>query len=432
MDEFGQLEELDKRHFLHPTSSIQQQQDMGPSFIFKEGRGIYLEDIKGNVVIDGMSSLWNVNVGHGRTELGDVAKEQMAKLAYSSCFGTFSNEPAIRLSASLAALAPGDLQATFFTSGGSEANDTAYKLARHYWILKGKPERKKIISRTKSYHGVTMGATSATGLQPFREFTSSLAPDFFHVAHFNSSALRKLIEAEGPDTIAAFIAEPIQGAGGVHIAPENYFKEVKNICVEYGILFLTDEVITGFGRTGKWFGIEHYGVTPDMMCFAKGVSSGYAQLGGVMLSEQIHEEFKKLSTGTLLHGYTYSGHAMACGVALKNIELVEKENLIENAKTMGEKLLAGLKQIQGKRKIVGEVRGLGLMAAIEFIDKNRKSPVSPLIVNEAAKRGLICRSVLFDGQDTIVIAPPLIIKSEEVVKVIRILDDSIHEIESNE
>jgi putrescine---pyruvate transaminase len=432
MDDIRELEELDKNHFLHPTSSIQQQQDAGPSFIFKEGRGVYLEDVKGKIVIDGMSSLWNVNVGHGRSEIGEVAKEQMTKLAYSSCFATFSNEPAIRLSAKLAELASSDLMATFFTSGGSEANDSAYKLARHYWMLKGKPERKKIISRTKSYHGVSMGATSATGLKPFREFSSSLAPDFYYVDHVEPVMLRELIEAEGPETIAAFIAEPVQGAGGVHIAPATYFKEVKEICVENEILFITDEVITGFGRTGKWFGIEHYGVTPDMMCFAKGVTSGYAQLGGVMLTEQIHEEFKKLSTGTLLHGYTYSGHAMACAVALKNLELIETENLIGNAESMGKELLAGLMWIQANHKIVGEVRGLGLMAAIEFVDEDQKkfqTPVSPLIVNEAAKRGLICRSVIFDGQDTIVIAPPLIITKEEIGNLIRILDDSIKEIE---
>ena len=432
MDGIDKLEQLDKKHFLHPSTSIRQQQDDGPSFIFKKGKGIYLEDVRGKRVIDGMSSLWNVNVGHGRSELGEAAKEQMTKLAFSSCFSTFSNEPAILLSAKLAEMAPGDLSVTFFASGGSEANDSAYKLARHYWLIKGNPERKKIISRTKSYHGVSMGATSATGLKPFRDFTSSLAPDFYHVDHFDCAKLCELIESEGSETIAAFIAEPVQGAGGVHIAPATYFKEVKDICLKYGILFITDEVITGFGRTGKWFGIDHYGVTPDMMCFAKGVTSGYAQLGGVMLSEQIHEEFKKLSTGTLLHGYTYSGHAMACAVALKNIELIEKENLVDHAEAMGRELLVGLEWLQGNRKMIGAVRGLGLMAAIEFVDEDQKKfqiPVSPLIVNEAAKRGLICRSVIFDGQDTIVIAPPLIINKEEIGNLIRILDDSIREIE---
>jgi putrescine---pyruvate transaminase len=431
LNDVQQLEELDKKHFLHPTSPIKQQQESGPSFIFKEGRGIYLEDYKGNVVIDGMSSLWNVNVGHGREELAEVAAEQMKKLAFSSCFATYSNEPAIRLAAKLAQLTPGDLTTTFFTSGGSEANDTAYKLARHYWILKGAPEKKKIISRTKSYHGVSMGATSATGLKPFRDFSSSIAPDFLHVDHFSTDALRERILIEGPETIAAFIAEPVQGAGGVHIAPDDYFKEIREICDFYDILFITDEVITGFGRTGEWFGMNHYGVTPDMMCFAKGVTSGYAQLGGVILSEKMHQDFSDFSSGTLLHGYTYSGHPMACAVALKNIEIIERENLVRHAKEAGDLLLEGFKWIQSERKIVGNVRSLGLMGAIEMIKAREAKSKSPLIVNEAAKRGLICRSVVFDDQDTLVFAPPLTIKKKEIEKMMTILNDTIKSIEES-
>ncbi len=178
-----------------------------------------------------------------------------------------------------------------------------------------------------------MGATSATGLKPFRDFTNSIAPDFYHVDGSSIEELRKVIEQEGPETIAAFIAEPIQGAGGVNLPPEGYFKEVREICNEYGILMVTDEVITGFGRTGTYFGIEHFGVVPDMMCFAKGVTSGYAQLGGVVLNDKMHQDFIALSKGTLLHGYTYSGHPMACAVALKNIEIIERENLIEKLET---------------------------------------------------------------------------------------------------
>ncbi|WP_394138277.1 aminotransferase family protein [Cytobacillus oceanisediminis] len=424
---YQELAELDKNHFLHPTSPIQQQQEQGPAFIFKKGEGVYLEDIKGNRVIDGMSSLWNVNVGHGRTELGQAAMEQMSQLAFSSCFATFSNEPAIRLAAKIADIAPGDLSATFFTSGGSEANDTAYKLARHYWILKGQPSKKKIISRKKSYHGVAMGATSATGLKPFRDFTNSLAPDFYYTENLSAEALRETIEAEGPETIAAFVAEPIQGAGGVHIAPEGYFQEVRKICSEFDILFITDEVITGFGRTGKMFGMEHYGVAPDMMCFAKGVTSGYAQLGGVVFSKAMFEDFKELSAGTLLHGYTYSGHPMACAVGLKNIEIIENENLIENSGKMGEELLKGFKWIQGERELVSEVRALGLIGAVEL--KSDKGQFAPAVVAEAAKRGLICRSVIFDGMDILVFAPPLTINKQEINSLVEILHDSIFAVE---
>ncbi|WP_050184009.1 aspartate aminotransferase family protein [Domibacillus robiginosus] len=430
-----ELRELDKKHFFHPTSAIQQQQEQGAAFVFTEGKGIHLYDITGKKVIDGMSSLWNVNIGHGREELGKVAMDQMSKLAFSSSFATFSNEPAIRLAAKLAQIAPGNLSATFFTSGGSEANDTAYKLARHYWLLKGQPERKKIISRTKSYHGVSMGATSATGLKAFRDFTTSLAPDFLYVDNRSPESLRSLIEAEGPETIAAFIAEPVQGAGGVHVVPDNYFQEIRQICDDYDILFITDEVITGFGRTGKYFAMEHYGVAPDMMCFAKGVTSGYAQLGGVMVSERIYKDFTTLSRGTLLHGYTYSGHPMACAVALKNLEIIEQEHLIGNAAKRGEELLAGLEEIQKERNIISKVKGLGLMCGIE-IAKDRKLnevfeiPLSPSIVAEAAKRGLICRSVVLDGQDIVVFAPPLTITKEEIINMIQILNESIGVVEA--
>lgn len=428
-----ELSELDKKHFVHPTSSISQQQENGPSFIFTEGKGIYLTDITGKKVIDGMSSLWNVNVGHGREEIAQVAYKQMSKLAFNSCFSTFSNEPAIRLATKIASLAPGDLNAVFFTSGGSESNDTAIKLARHYWLLKGMPNRQKIISRTKSYHGVAMGATSATGLKPFRDFTNSIAPDFYYVEGSSIEALRAAIKQEGPETIAAFIAEPVQGAGGVNIPTESYFQEVRKICDEYGILMIADEVITGFGRTGTFFGMEHYGVTPDMMSFAKGVTSGYAQLGGVILSDKIHNDYIKLSKGTLLHGYTYSGHAMSCSVALKNIEIIERENLVENSRLMGIEMLNGFKYLQRKHQIVGNVRALGLIGGMAIVkDKNTgegfETQVTPKIVEEATKRGLILRAVTFD-QDTLVFAPPLIINKKEIERMIEILDEAITAVE---
>lgn len=432
---YQELAKLDKKHFLHPTTSIKQQQENGPEFIFVEGKGVRLYDLKGRSAIDGLSSLWNVNIGHGREEIAEAAYQQMKTLGYSSCFASFSNEPAIKLAAKLAEIAPGNLSAVFFTSGGSESNDTAYKLARHYWILKGQPERQKIISRSQSYHGVAMGSTSATGLKPFRDFTNSLAPDFHYVDHFSPEALRQKIEEEGSETIAAYIAEPVQGAGGLHIAPEGYFQEIRTICDEYGILFITDEVITAFGRTGAYFGMDHYGVAPDMMCFAKGITSGYAQLGGVMISEDMHKDFMELSEGTLLHGYTYSGHPMACAVALKNLEILERENLIENSRLMGKEMLKGFQQIQSARKIVGDVRGLGLMGAVEFV-KNKQTnerfeePVAPKVVSEAAKRGLICRSVVFDHQDTLVFAPPLIINQEEINEMITILNEAIEAAET--
>ncbi len=328
------LTELDKKHFIHPTSSIKQQQENGPKLMIEKGDGIYLTDRNGKTYIDAMSSLWNVNIGHGRKELADAASAQMQKLAYSSAFATFSHEPAILLAEKIASLAPGDLQAVFFTSGGSESNDTAFKLARHYWKIQGKPEKRTIISLKRGYHGVAAGSTSATGIPEFWEMAGHMMTGFSHAGtHYEKTAdaaiqsLHELIEKQGADKIAAFIAEPVQCSGGVLIPPDNYFTEIRRLCDEHDILFIADEVITGFGRTGKMFGIENYGVVPDMMTFAKGVTSGYIQLGGVIVSEKIHNMMKEKSEGTLFHGFTYSGHPTAAAVALKNIEIIEKEGL---------------------------------------------------------------------------------------------------------
>ncbi|MDY0404989.1 aspartate aminotransferase family protein [Virgibacillus sp. 179-BFC.A HS] len=368
------LAALDQKHFIHPTSSIQEQQVSGPKAIFSRGEGIYLFDRDGNKYIDAMSSLWNVNIGHGRGEIAAVAKEQMEKLAYSSAFATFSHEPAIRLAAKLASLAPGDLNAVFFTSGGSESNDTAIKLIRHYWKLQGKAKKKKIITLKRAYHGVAAASTSATGIPEFWEMAGHLTTGNIHVANpYMSTAtqaitnLQETIETEGAENIAAFMIEPVQGSGGVLIPPDDYLRDVRRVCKDNDILFVADEVITGFGRTGKMFGVQNWGIQPDVMTFAKGVTSGYLPLGGVMVSDKIHEIFKEKSTGTLFHGFTYSGHPTATAIALKNIEIIEREHLIQHAQKMGELLLKGLQTIRGKLAIVGDVRGIGLLAALELV-----------------------------------------------------------------
>lgn len=433
------LIELDKKHFIHPTSSIKQQQEQGPAFIFTEGEGIYLKDIEGRKVIDAMSSLWNVNIGYGRKELGEAAQQQMDKLAFSSAFSTFSHEPAIYLAEKLAQLAPEGLNAVFLTSGGSESNDSAFKLARHYWKLKDQPERKKIISRKRAYHGVSSGSTSATGIPEFWNMAGLLSTDFIHAdTPYELStgeavaSIRNLIESEGPETIAAFMAEPVQGAGGIVIPADDYFKAIRDLCDEYGILFIADEVITGFGRTGKMFGLENWNVIPDMMTMAKGVTSGYIPLGGVMISDEIHETLKERSTGTLFHGFTYSGHPTACAVALKNIEIIESEHLVENSRKMGEEMLKGFRWIKDKIDIIGNVRSLGLLGAIELVEdpatnKRFKASlkVAPKVVRDLAERGMICRAVTYDGTDIITFAPPLIVNKEQIDKMIEIFHDSV-------
>ncbi|MEC5423267.1 aspartate aminotransferase family protein [Virgibacillus sp. C22-A2] len=447
----SELSELDKKHFLHPTSSIKMQQESGPAYIFVKGRGIYLEEISGETFIDGMSSLWNVNIGHGREELGRVANEQMNTMAFSSAFSTYSHEPAIRLAKKLSELTPGDLNVCFFTSGGSESNDSAIKMARHYWKLKGKPERKKILSRKLAYHGVSMGATSATGIPEFHEMTSSLAPDFVYAPSPNARSWSeiedvdltcidetiKIIEKEGPETIAAFIMEPIQGAGGMIIPPNGYLKAMREICDKYGILLIADEIITGFGRTGKMFGVEHWDVTPDMMTVAKGITSGYIPLGAVIFSDRIHQELIELSTGTLFHGFTYSGHPTACMVGLKNIEIIENENLVQNTEQRGIELSKGLTKLEEKHWSVGGIRNKGLLGAFELYQdctsKKRFDPslgVAKRVVDECLKRKLIVRPITYEGTDTIAIAPPLISTKEEIEQIVSIFSDAVSVVES--
>nr|WP_225941918.1 aspartate aminotransferase family protein [Sporosarcina limicola] len=430
---------MDKKHFIHPTSSIKDQQANGAKLIIEKGEGIYLTDKKGDVYIDAMSSLWNVNIGHGNKELAEVAKEQMEKLAFSSTFSTFSHEPAILLAKKIADLAPSKLNAVFFTSGGSESNDSAFKLVRHYWKIQGKPERNKIVSLKRGYHGVAAASTSATGIPEFWDMAGHMESGFVHAetpywegTKTSIDSIREVIEAEGPETIAAFIAEPIQGAGGVLIPPNDYFKEVRKLCDEYGIVFIADEVITGFGRTGKMFGMENWDVQPDMMSFAKGVTSGYIPLGGVLVSDKIHDVMKDKSMGTLFHGFTYSGHPVAAAVALKNIEIIEKQGLVENACKMGEELLKGFKQIKNELNIVGNVRAVGLLGAFELVadpDTNKRFAsdlkVAPRVIAALHERGVICRAVTYESTDIICFAPPLIINQEQINTVIEKLHDSV-------
>lgn len=419
------LEELDKKHFIHPTSNMGQLQEEGPAFIFTKGEGIYLEDINGNRWMDTLSSLWNVNVGHGREEIGEVAKEQISTLAFTSTFSNWSHEQVIRLAEEVAKWTPGDLNVTFFTSGGSEANDTAFKTVRHYFKVQGKPEKKKIISRKKSYHGVAMGATSATGIPEFHTFTQSIAPDF-HYVDTTVQDLQDLIAREGADSIAAFISEPVQGSGGVNIPPEGYFKEVKKICEENDILFIADEVICGFGRTGTNFGMEQFGVIPDIITMAKGVTSGYAALGGMVISEKIHREIFEKTDGNFWHGYTYSGHPTAAAIALKNLEIIKEENLINNVQARGAQMIEGFEKLKEKYPEISNVRGMGLLGGISFYRKSAAdAPVSPKIVEEALKRGSICRAVVYGGQDTLAFAPPFIITEEQMEDMLDIVDASI-------
>jgi len=441
--EISELLELDRTHWLHPQGDLDAAPGLAPQLLFERGSGSTLVDLAGRTYVDAMAGLWNVNVGYGRAELADSAAAQMRDLAFHSAYNGFGHAPGIRLAARLAELAPGDLEVTFFASGGAEANDTAYKLARLYWKLKGEPGRVNIVSRLRDYHGLTLGATSATGLAVFWKNMEPLAPGFLHApapdpyrhdpasgmqaGEAYAQALEKVIVDAGPETVAAVVAEPVQGAGGLIVPPADYFPRVRAICDRYGILLIADEVITGFGRTGKWFGMQHYGVVPDLMIFAKGVTSGYLPLSGVMLTRSVHDVLRLLK-GTLPHGFTYSGHPTACAVALRNLQIIEEEGLVERAAARGARLKAGLETLR-RHELVGDVRGLGLLGGLELVrDRETKELFDPAlgvgrrVFLAALEEGVIVRAL---GGDVIAMSPPLVITEAEVDRTVEVLDRAL-------
>jgi len=430
---------------LHPQGDLDAPPGTIPQLMFASGAGATLTDAEGREYIDGMASLWNVNVGYGRAELAEAAATQMRSLAFSSAYGGFSTKPAIELASKLAELAPGDLEVTYFASGGAEANDTAYKIARLYWKLRGEPGRVNIVSRIRDYHGLTYGATSATGLANFWKGFEPLAPGFLHgpapdpyrysgegsagVAYVN--ALEEVVLKAGADTVAAVIAEPVQGAGGVIVPPADYFPLLRRVCDKHGLLLIADEVITGFGRTGRWFAMEHWNVQADLMIFAKGVTSGYLPLSGVMLTREVHETLKT-AKGPFQHGFTYSGHPTACAVGLRNLQILEDEHLVERAAERGAYLLKRLQDLRS-HEIVGDVRGLGLVAGIELVGNRSTKELFEASAGAARRvwlaaleEGVIVRPL---GGDVLAMSPPFVISDEQIDRMVQVLDTAIARVE---
>lgn len=441
----AELTELDRKHVLHPSTNPKLHLENGPKIVFSEGDRIYLTDMEGRTYIDGVSMLWNVNLGHGLEELADAAHTQMKKAAYTTTFYGYTNEATTRLAEKIASLTPGDLNTIFFTSGGSESNDTAFKLSRFYWELKGYKNKRKIISLRRGYHGVTVAAQRATGIDAYREFSGSKDPDIMNaIPHLTAcelgdkthpdyeNSIRGIIEREGKENVAAVILEPIQGAGGVHIPPDDYLQAVRNLCDENDIHFIADEVITGFGRTGKMFGVNQWDVVPDLMSVAKGITSGYAQLGGVLMREEIRDTIAQFD-GMLAHGFTYSGHPMACAVGLKNIEILEREGLVENAHVRGEELLAGVKKLESKYPFLTNARGRGLLVGFDLMeDPTTGKPfaesvkAAATVVEECYNRDLLIRPFDFEpGMNVVAISPPLIIEKEEIQDILSRLDGAL-------
>ena len=350
----AELVRADQDHLIHP---LHHPVDNANTVIYVRGRGATVQDIDGHEYLDGLSGLWNVNVGHGRAELAEAAAGQMKELAYFSGYVGASNIPAITLATRLIEIAYDNMQAVFFTTGGAEANESAFKTARFYWKARGLADKVKVIARFQGYHGLTLQAMSATAMgEAYWKMFEPRVPGFVHVQTcypyryqgakpgetVGQAAARELEETilrEGPETVAAFIGEPIHGAGGVFYPTDDYWPSVREVCTRHDVLLIADEIITGFCRTGRWFALAHWNVKPDMLSFAKGVTSGYLPLGGFMVNKAIKEVMDGVKPeGRWLHAYTYSAHPTCCAVALKNLEIMQRERLWENAATMGERL----------------------------------------------------------------------------------------------
>jgi adenosylmethionine-8-amino-7-oxononanoate aminotransferase len=432
----------DLEHLVHP---LYHPNDAKNPFVWVKGEGSTLFAADGREYIDGLAGLWNVTLGHGRKELAQAAAEQMEQLAFTSAYTGHTNAPAALLAEKLSERCYKSINHFFFASGGGEANDSAIKTARFFWISQGKPDKVKIIGREFGYHGVTMGAMSATGLPAYWPMFGGKLPGFLHIpspypyrytpgknsqsqGRAAAGELEKAILREGAETVAAFIAEPVQGAGGLIVPQDDYFPRIREICDKYDVLLISDDVITGFGRTGKWFGLQHWDVEPDITSFAKGITSGYLPLGGIGLSDRVYKVIAEVPPERRwMHAFTYSSHPTCCAVGLATVGIIEREGLVEVAARKGEKLLEGLKQLSSLES-VGDVRGLGLMCGVEFVeDKATKRPfpatrkMGARVQQECYRRGLVSRI----KDDIYMLAPPFVVTDPEIDRMLNILGEAI-------
>jgi len=426
------LQELDRRHFLHPFTDFKALAAKGTRVIVR-AEGVYLYDSDGKQILDAMAGLWCVNVGYGRVELADVARAQMVELPYYNSFFQTAHPPAIELARQLVDVTPPQFNHVFFTGSGSEANDTVVRMVRRYWDLLGEPDRTVIISRENAYHGSTMAGASLGGMafmhaqgglpipgivhirQPYWYADGGeLSPEEFGLVA--AQALEQKIAELGPGKVAAFIGEPIQGAGGVIIPPQTYWPEIQRICDRHGILLVADEVICGFGRTGHWFGSDRFGIRADLMAIAKGMSSGYLPIGGVMVADRVAEVLISRG-GEFAHGYTYSGHPVACAVASANLRIIERENLVARVRDeLAPSLAAKWRQL-AEHPLVGEARCTGLIGALELV----RDKASRRFFEKRGEVGTICRDFCFDNglimravRDTMIVSPPLVISPAQL------------------
>jgi len=436
---------------IHPYTNLAAFRDQGP-LILESGKGIHVYDSAGKAYIDGMAGLWCTSLGYGNEELVQAASEQMRKLPFAHIFGGKSHDPAIALAEKLKEIAPAPASKVFFASSGSEANDTQVKLAWYYNNARGKPQKKKILSRKRAYHGVTLAAASLTGLPgnhmdfdlPFAWARHLTCPHYYReglpgeseeeFATRLAAELRETIEREGPDTVAAFIAEPVMGAGGVIVPSKSYYAKMQAVLREYDVLFIVDEVICGFGRTGSMFGSQTFGLTPDSISMAKALTSAYAPLAAITVPEHVYEamldESRKL--GTFGHGYTYSGHPVSAAVGLKAIEIYERDNIVGHVRAVSPAFLGRLHGVS-EHPLVGETRGIGLIGGIELVaNKATKRAFDPKIgvgarmAKFCEEEGLIARAM----GDSIALCPPLIITEAGINTLFDSLEKALQKTES--
>jgi len=401
--------------------------------VIDRGEGCYVWDADGNQYLDALAGLFCTNLGHGRSDLTAAAAKQMDKLAFHSNWG-FAHPASIEAASMIAAVAPGDLDRVFFVNSGSEAVESALKFARCYHLANGEEQRHKVIARNWAYHGTSLGALALTGIPNLRDpFLPMLAGPVRHVPNTLGcqlepgqsaadlscvTAIEEAIVAEGPETVAMVIAEPVQGVGGVFVPPDDYFPRVRAICDQYDVLLIADEVICGFGRTGEMFALNRYDIEPDILAFAKGITSGYLPLGGIQINDRILDAMNSAPQDEAwLHGFTYSGHAASCAVGLRNLAILEDEKLAERSAEMGERLRSGLSKLSEFGN-VGDVRGLGLLCAVEFIkDQETKEPDNELAMslqNATAARGVRTRAL----NGSLAFSPPLVISEDEVDQIV--------------
>ena len=427
----AELQALDAAHHMHPFTDGKALAAKGVR-VMKSAKGVWLTDTEGHKIIDGMAGLWCVNIGYGRPELAQVAARQIEELSYYNTFFQTTHVPAIALAAKIAQLAPGDLNHVFFAGSGSEANDTNIRMVRRYWDIKGQPNKRIFIARKNGYHGSSMGSGSLGGMAGIHKHGGMLAgithidqpdwwsegghhtPEEFGLAR--AQQLETTIQQLGVENVAAFIGEPIQGAGGVIIPPSTYWPEIQRICDKYGILLIADEVITGFGRTGKWFGSETFGIKPHIMTIAKGLSSGYQPIGGSIVCDEVAEVMA--SDGDFNHGYTYSGHPVAAAVALENLRILEEEHIVEHVANVASPYLKARWDKLADHPLVGEAKMVGLMGSIALTpDKSTRAAFA----SEAGTVGYRFRERCFANDlimrhvgDRMVISPPLVITPDEI------------------